>query len=200
MRDFITDGRLIPFLEEEKELLKGTVDFFGVNYYTASYTRYVGPQPWTDTRTAGSLTNATGHVIGPQADSSWLYVYPEGLSATLEWVNKRYSAFSPKLYIFENGVSVPGENNLPVSEAVHDEFRVNYIDLHLKEIEKTIKKGVNVKAYFAWFLMDNFEWADGYGVRFGMIYVDYNDNQKRYLKDSVHFYSDYIKKLQAPLF
>ena len=59
--------------------------------------------------------------------------------------------------------------------------------------------GVNLQGYFAWSLMDNFEWADGYGVRFGMIYVDYNNNQKRYPKDSIYWYSDYIKKSSSTL-
>lgn len=54
------------------------------------------------------------------------------------------------------------------------------------------KHGLNIKGYFAWSYMDNFEWADGYSVRFGMVYVDYNDNQRRYKKKSILWYSDFI--------
>ncbi len=197
MRDLITDGRLIPFSDDEKQLVNNTVDFFGLNYYTAMYTMWVGTEK-SDTGTQASLTNKTGHVIGPMADSNWLFVYPQGLSDTLEWINKRYSAFSPKIYIFENGVSVPGESNLPISEALHDSFRVDYYRDHLNEIQKTIENGVNVKAYFAWSLLDNFEWADGYSVRFGMVYVDYK-NLNRYLKESAYFFSDFIKRQQSML-
>ena len=54
--------------------------------------------------------------------------------------------------------------------------------------------GVNVVGYFAWSLMDNFEWADGYSVRFGLVYVDYNNNQTRYIKDSAKWFSKMIQK------
>jgi beta-glucosidase/6-phospho-beta-glucosidase/beta-galactosidase len=75
MRDLITDGRLIPFSDDEKQLVNNTVDFFGLNYYTAMYTMWVGTEK-SDTGTQASLTNKTGHVIGPMADSNWLFVYP----------------------------------------------------------------------------------------------------------------------------
>lgn len=63
-------------------------------------------------------------MIGPYAESTWLTIYPEGFRKLLKWVDNRYN--HPKIYVFENGVSVPNENNLPISEAIHDEFRINY--------------------------------------------------------------------------
>jgi beta-glucosidase len=109
------------------------------------------------------------------AESSWLLVYPQGLRGLLKWVDKRYN--HTPVYVFENGVSVPGETSLPIEEAVHDTFRLNYYNDYISNMASAINEdGVDVRGYFAWSLMDNFEWADGYNVRFGMVYVDYNDN------------------------
>lgn len=143
-----------------------------------------------------SPTNASGHAIGPRAESPWLYVYPQGIRKLLNWIDQRYSTPSLKqsICIFENGVSVPNENSLAIADALHDQFRVEYYQGYLQNVKDAITiDGVNVVAYFAWSLMDNFEWADGYSVRFGMTYVDYKDNQARYLKDSAFWYSQYAK-------
>jgi len=83
---------------------------------------------------------------------------------------------------------------LPIEEAIKDTFRLNYYKDYIGAIDDAINKdGVDVRGYFAWSLMDNFEWADGYNVRFGMTYVDYEDNQKRYIKESGYWYSDWVK-------
>ena len=74
-------------------------------------------------------------------------------------------------------MSVPHENDMPISEAIHDTFRVDYYKGYIKNaIDAMTIDGVNLGGYFGWSLMDNFEWADGYSTRFGMTYVDYNDN------------------------
>lgn len=79
--------------------------------------------------------------------------------------------------MFENGVSVPGESLLPISLAVHDDFRVNqYRDYIANVIDAITLDGVNLKSYFGWSLLDNFEWGDGYNTRFGMTYVDYKND------------------------
>jgi beta-glucosidase len=138
------------------------------------------------------VTGRDGKLIGPPSESSWLYVYPEGLRGILKWIDKRYN--HPIIYVFENGVSVPKENDMPIQEAINDTFRVNfYKDYIQNAIEAMTTDGVDLRGYFAWSLMDNFEWADGYSTRFGMTYVDYKDNQKRYIKDSLAWYSQFTK-------
>lgn len=98
------------------------------------------------------------------------------------------------IYVFENGVSVPNENDMPITQAVHDTFRLDFYKGYISNaITAMTEDGVNLGAYFAWSLMDNFEWADGYSVRFGMVYVDYEDNQKRYVKDSLAWYTQFTK-------
>jgi beta-glucosidase len=135
--------------------------------------------------------NKTGNLIGPFGESSWLNVYPTGFKSLLLWIDARYN--HTKLYCFENGVSVPKENDLPISEAIHDDFRINNYKTYLRAMNEAMKAGVNLHGYFSWSLLDNFEWSDGYSVRFGMVYVDYQNNQKRYIKDSAIWYSSYIK-------
>jgi len=131
-----------------------------------------------------------GQPIGMKADSDWLYVVPWGFRKLLNWIKNRYS--NPTLIVTENGVSVPGESNMLLRDAVNDTFRVNYYNDYLTEMQNAMSDGVNVKGYFAWSLMDNFEWADGYSKRFGLYYVNFT-NQERTMKTSVKFYSTYIQ-------
>ena len=99
----------------------------------------------------------------------------------------------------ENGVDAPGESTLPLTLAIKDTFRVNYISSYLENVRLAIVEDkVNVKGYFVWSMVDNFEWANGYTVRFGITYVDYAHNQTRYLKDSFYWYRDYIAKQKNP--
>ena len=83
---------------------------------------------------------------------------------------------------------------MPLAEAVHDSFRLNFYKGYIQNaIDAITIDGVRLFGYFAWSLMDNFEWADGYSTRFGMTYVDYENNQKRYVKDSLIWYSQFTR-------
>jgi beta-glucosidase len=150
-------------------------------------------------------TNSEGHLIGPAGQSVWLSVYPPGIRGVLNWVSNRYG--HPLIYMFENGVSVPHESDIPIAQALHDDFRVDMYRGYIKNmIDAVTIDGVNLKSYFAWSLMDNFEWADGYHTRFGLTYIDYKNDQKRYIKDSFIWYSmftqtyDYYPKFINPYF
>lgn len=126
MKEYIND-RLPQFSDDEKKLVKGSFDFIGVNHYTTSYVIHTGIPGigmQTDPRLIPSPLSMQGEPIGPRAESKWLYVYPEGMRGLLNWIADRYN--NTKMYVFENGVSVPGENDLPIEEAIHDDFRANY--------------------------------------------------------------------------
>ena len=121
MTDILTDGRLPTFTEDEANMVKGSVDYIGFNQYTSTYimnTNNPGGDWSSDPHTSMNAVNASGHRIGPQAESPWLNVYPEGIRGAINWVDSRYN--KPLIYIFENGVSVPGETKLPIQEALHD--------------------------------------------------------------------------------
>jgi len=186
-------NRLPTFTAEQQRLLKGSWDYFGFNHYTSNYVFFdnsTGTPDWGRDQKAGSTPYRDGKLIGPRADSDWLFVVPWGIYRNLRWIADRYD--NPPIYITENGVSVPNETELPLSEALHDQFRVDFYSQYIGNVSLAIRDGVNVKSYFAWSFLDNFEWADGYNVRFGIHYVDYNDGLKRYAKDSAKWFQNFI--------
>ena len=98
---------------------------------------------------------------------------------------------SPEIMITENGVPVP--DGLDFDGRVRDERRIRYLRDHIAQVHRAIDKGVPVKGYFHWSLMDNFEWAHGYGQRFGLVYVDFK-TQQRTIKDSGRWFSEVIRQ------
>lgn len=183
-------GSLLPaFTDSEKKLLKGSYDFFGLNHYTS---RYISSAPITRDNPSGIQSHTDdvyGNPIGPVADSDWLIVVPWGFRNLLEYVWRRYQT---PIIVTENGCDVPNEGKLPLAQALQDTFRVNYYDQYLKNMLKAIDSGVQMKGYFAWSFMDNFEWADGYAKRFGVTYVDYASGLTRYSKASSKFLTDFF--------
>ncbi|GLT60700.1 hypothetical protein SLA2020_334560 [Shorea laevis] len=137
-----------------------------------------------------SCVNLTGEwmgiPIGPKAASDWFYVYPQGIYQLLLYIKYKFN--DPAIYITENGVDEVNDGTL----SLEDDMRIDYYNRHLPFVESAIKNGVNVKGYFAWSLLANFEWADGYTVRFGIIYVDYNKGLKRYRKKSAAWFKQFL--------
>ncbi|SMB80292.1 GH1 family beta-glucosidase [Deinococcus hopiensis] len=142
------------------------IDFLGVNYYSRS------------------VNGASGNV--KPAESSYTHmgweVYPQGLTDLLVRLKDDYTL--PPIYITENGAAYPDRLS---GQEVHDPERVRYFQQHLGAVAEAVRQGVSVDGYFAWSLMDNFEWAHGYDKRFGLVYVDYA-TQQRTLKDSARWY------------
>ncbi|KAL1210840.1 Beta-glucosidase 17 [Cardamine amara subsp. amara] len=89
---------------------------------------------------------------------------------------------------------MPSENNksLPLNKALNDEARVKYLQLHLSALLEAVKQGADVRGYYMWSLMDDFEWTHGYKYRFGLVYVDFQDGLKRYLKNSALWYRHFL--------
>jgi len=114
-------------------------------------------------------------------------IYPECIYQVL----KKYDAYEnmPEIYITENGASF---TDIIDNGAIHDTSRVHYLQDHLKEILRAQREGVKVKGYFVWTFLDNFEWAEGYHPRFGLIHVDFK-TQKRIIKDSGNWYKHFLK-------
>lgn len=105
-----------------------------------------------------------------------------------------WERYGKPVIISENGMS--SHDWISVDGQVHDPARIDFMTTYLDQLEKAADEGVELAAYFAWSLLDNFEWASGYSDRFGLVYVDY-PTQKRILKDSAYFYRDYIKAFEA---
>ena len=94
------------------------------------------------------------------------------------------------VYITENGAAY--EDALSLDGKVHDTYRANYLETHLRAVEEAVRRGVDIRGYFVWSLLDNFEWLFGYAKRFGLVYIDY-ETLKRIPKDSFYAYREYIK-------
>ncbi len=186
-----TLGKLVDRLivkSGDLETIK-TLDFLGVNYYTRGVMKY-------DPR----VPIVRAQQIRPEgSDYSQMWeIYPPGIYNLLTRVWNDYykpalarGETMPTLLVTENGVPVP--DSLDADGKVHDEQRIRYLHDHLTQVHHAINDGVDVKGYFAWSLMDNFEWALGYDPRFGLVYVDYQ-TQKRTVKDSGRWFAKVIKK------
>ncbi|XP_030953584.1 beta-glucosidase 12-like isoform X2 [Quercus lobata] len=196
MRSLVKD-RLPKFTKEQSKQLNGSYDFIGLNYYTAKYAAYA-PQPNGDRASyltdasANLTTSRNGILIGPPAASNWLYVYPRGFRDLLLYIQKKYH--NPLIYITENGYDEFNNATLSLKEALVDSIRIDYHDKHFVYLHRAIKEGVNVKGYFAWSLLDNFEWSSGFSVRFGLNFVDYKNGNKRYPKHSARWFKNFLKK------
>ena len=149
------------------------LDFLGVNYYTRNFSST--GNPWD--------VHSTGNEV---TDMGW-EVYPQGLTELLCRLHKDYSV--KRLRVTENGAAFKDEM---LNGEVNDERREAYLREHIKATHDAQVQGVPVDAYFAWSLMDNFEWASGYEKRFGLIHVDYA-TQQRIPKRSAHWYARFLK-------
>lgn len=199
---------LPKFSRLEQWLLKGSTDFFGINHYSSKYVKdgsHNNNDPSDAEKVIKLYYDKDGLPIGPRADSEWLWVVPWGMRKLLSWIDQRYHY--PIIYVTENGVNVPGESKIyedatrsnedtqALARALNDTFRVKYYEDYLAEVKKAIElDGVDVRGYFAWSFVDNFEWADGYDKRFGLHFIDYNNNLKRHPKQSAKWFAQFIAK------
>ncbi|TKX18481.1 beta-glucosidase-like protein 4 [Elsinoe australis] len=199
MREQLGD-RLPQFTTEERSLIKGSNDFYGMNHYCAHYIKHrTSPPEHADHlgNTEQLPTNVNGEYVGPETESDWLWPNPAGFRHLLKWISDR--AGGPTIYVTENGTSIKGENELPVEQILEDNFRLNFYQGYIKAMAEsfTLDK-VNVRGYMAWSLMDNFEWAEGYACRFGTTFVDYKNGQKRIPKKSAkeinNIFNQYLGK------
>jgi len=161
-----------PVQDGDMDIIATPMDFMGINYYSRSVVRAEGSY---DVRSSGLEVT----------EMDW-EVYPQGLTELLVRLHQDYPV--PSLMITENGGAF---KDLLVNGQVHDADRVRYLQTHIAAVHQAMQQGVPMKGYMVWSLMDNFEWASGYAKRFGIVYVDY-DTQQRTLKDSVKWYRDFL--------
>ena len=189
--------RLPNFTPEEKALVHGSNDFYGMNHYCANYVKHREGTPEPEDFLGNLETlfwNKNGDCIGEETQSPWLRPCPPGFRDLLVWLSRRYGY--PKIYVTESGTSIKGENDMSMEQIMEDDLRFRYYDDYIKAMATaSALDGVNVRGYFAWSLMDNFEWAEGYETRFGVCYVDYENGQKRYPKKSAKHLGPLFKSL-----
>lgn len=183
--------RLGPRLQSLPEAYSGRtfIDFFSLNHYTS----FVVSENRNDVYDFFHDPQTNYHPIPYHArsDSYWLYNVPEGSYEITRYLGERYASFfkNHNLVITENGVSMHNTYN-----KTQDSFRIQFIDQYLNSIMFAAEQtNISFSHYFIWSLFDNFEWSSGYTERFGIVYVDFHDPQrKRSLKDSAYW----IRSLQ----
>ncbi|HEY2044509.1 MAG TPA: GH1 family beta-glucosidase [Jatrophihabitans sp.] len=176
---------------DDLAVIAGKLDFYGLNYYNPTL---VGAPSAGDAEPAIPLLRGLPFdfkaIEGyPRTDFDWPVV-PDGLREVLVDLKSRYPDIPP-IYITENGCSYG--DGPDATGRVADERRVAYLDSHLRAVHQAIAEGVDVAGYFCWSLMDNFEWAEGYRQRFGLVHVDY-DTLVRTPKDSYYWYQQVIAR------
>ncbi|KAF8104077.1 hypothetical protein N665_0181s0096 [Sinapis alba] len=189
----ILKERLPRFTATEALLVKGSYDFIGVNYYMTQFAKAVPPanpnrlSVMTDSHTHLSYINKDGPISRcPFGD---VYYHPRGILNVLEYFKENYG--NPKVCITENGFRSLDSNRL-ADEIKNDHERIEFICSHLCFIRSAIESG-----YFVWSLGDNYEFCDGYTVRFGLTYIDFaNITHIRDLKSSGKWYQEFLKPKQ----
>ncbi|WBO66449.1 GH1 family beta-glucosidase [Streptomyces camelliae] len=180
-------GELMPGddVSADLKVIAEPVDWYGINYYAPTR---VGAPGGTDSEYGGlalpaELPFSVREIEGrPTTDFGWPVV-PEGLTELLTGFRERYGEKLPPIVITENGCSYEG---------LDDQDRIAYLDAHLRALHTALESGVDVRGYFVWSLMDNFEWAEGYARRFGLVHVDYS-TLERTPKASYHWFRDMLR-------
>ncbi|WP_431931786.1 GH1 family beta-glucosidase [Nonomuraea jabiensis] len=165
--DFVRDGDL--------DLIAAPLDGLGINYYNP--TRIAAPTdeglPFTEAGVTGYPTTAFG----------WPVV-PDGLRELLTGLKSRYGSALPPIHITENGCST--------DDTLEDQSRIEFLEGHIAAMRRAMAEGVDVRGYFVWSLLDNFEWAEGYHQRFGLVHVDF-ETQRRTPKASYRWLREHIR-------
>ncbi|KAJ6815482.1 beta-glucosidase 6 [Iris pallida] len=192
MRKRVGD-RLPKFSADESALVKGSLDFVGINHYTTFYAKknetdiiHILLNDTLSDSGAITLPFKDGKAIGDKAASIWLYIVPQGMRSLMNYIKQKYN--NPPVYITENGMDDSNNPFIPIKNALKDEKRIGYLKGYLGNLSAAIREdGCDVRGYFVWSLLDNWEWAAGYTSRFGLYFVDYRNGLKRYPKDSVQW-------------
>ena len=175
------------FTDEDMHLIHQPIDFLGINYYTRSVTRH-DPGAWP-VRAASVRQHDHAYT-----ETGW-EVYPPALTRTLLWVKERYGDIPQ--YITENGAAFYDPPQ-PVNGRIDDPLRIWYYREHLLAAHDAMKQGVDLRGYFAWSLLDNFEWSLGYSKRFGLVHMNYQ-TLERTPKASARYLAEVIRTSGASL-
>jgi beta-glucosidase len=187
--DVLDDFRSVSDLEHVRDgdlaQIARPVDALGVNYYRRHHVRAVrnasARPPASSWPGSPDVDIVAPHV--PKTASGWA-IEPDGLGEVLERVHKEYDA--PPLYVHEAGAAFDDEPG--ADGRIDDVERIEYLDAHLHALHDALESGVDVRGFFVWSLLDNFEWAEGYARHFGLVHVDF-ETLRRTPKASAHWYA-----------
>ncbi|KAG6678726.1 hypothetical protein I3843_14G093300 [Carya illinoinensis] len=193
----LVGSRLPNFTEAQSNMLKGSFNFLGANYYTARYADDSKSSSsvnlsYTTDRHVNLTTEKDGIPIGEPTSTSWLYIYPRGIQELILYIKRNFC--NPPIFITENGYVDVNNSSLPIEDFLNDRSRLKYIRLHLSSLLNAIKGGVDIKGYYIWSFLDDFEWELGYTLRFGINYVDFKNGLRRYMKHSALWFKEFLQQ------
>jgi beta-glucosidase len=184
--DFARAGARLPITGDDAQLIAAPIDWIGVNYY-APHIVAPGQDPG---RRSPFIPGDAVTMVGTTEDVTALGwpVRPHSFAALLRRLHRDYPGVP--LYVHENGAAF--HDAVSTDGTIDDPDRCGYIARHIDAVRAVVRDGVDVRGYFAWALMDNYEWAEGYRMRFGIVHVDFA-TQRRTLKSSARWYSDLVR-------
>ncbi|MFI0861146.1 GH1 family beta-glucosidase [Streptomyces smyrnaeus] len=166
-------------VEDDLEVIGEPLDWYGINYYRPTLVGAGGEGgEFAGVDIPAEVPFTLHETPGRERTGSGWAVVPEGLTETLRTLGERYGDRLPPVLITENGCAYP--------DRTHDSRRIDFLDAHLRALHTALAEGADVRGYFVWSLLDNFEWAEGYTQRFGLVHVDYA-TLERTPKDSFHW-------------
>lgn len=192
-------GSRLPTISSELSAkLRGSFDYIGINHYTTLYatsTPTLSPDN-TESLYPDSMVYLTaerrGVPIGERTGMDGLFVVPRGIQKIVEYVKELYD--NPAIIITENGYAESKDSSSTLQESLNDTKRITFHGDCLSYLAAAVKNGSDVRGYFVWSLLDNFEWAFGYTIRFGLYHVDFFSDQKiRYPKLSAHWFTQFLQ-------
>jgi beta-glucosidase len=182
-------GADLSFVQEgDLRKISAPVDFLGINYYFRNTVREAPAEEGQSVPFADLGARPVVPHAGEKTAMGWP-VEPEGLTEMLVRIKDEYA--DVPIYVTENGRAV--NDYIDPEGGVDDEERIAYLDSHFRAAHEAIERGVNLLGYMVWSLLDNFEWAEGYSKRFGIVFVEYG-TQRRVPKSSARWYSEVIKR------
>lgn len=182
MIKWFEEKNLMPEIEEDMDIISTSLDFVALNYYKAVYKKY-DKDNWPM-----EITSVKNKGTKEFDDLGYNQIYPQGIYEFIMDIQQNYDPI--KIFIGENGI--PTHDIVDRNGEINDSNRIDYLYRHLEYVHKAIEDGANVKGYFLWSLLDNFELSHGYAFRFGLTYVDF-DTKKRILKKSAYWYKNVIE-------
>lgn len=176
-----------------------SLDFIGINHYTSLYAKndrtrvrkFILQDASSD---SGVITTSSRHgiPIGEKAASSWLHIVPWGIRKLARYIKDKYG--NPPVIITENGMDDRNRHFISLNKALQDDKRISYHKDYLSNLSAAIREDeCDVRGYFVWSLLDNWEWNYGYTKRFGLYYVDYQNNLTRIPKSSVKWFKKLLR-------
>ncbi len=179
-----------PIEEGDLAIISAPLDFLGVNYYSRMLVQnYAEDAPAPEKSLHPDSYQAIERIDGSSYTEMGWEIFPAGLANILTRIHSEYGLQS--LVVTENGAAFA--DHWDGNDRVHDQQRIDYLRIHIQALAEVRQQGVPVQGYCVWSFLDNFEWAEGYRKRFGLVYVDY-PSQRRIVKDSGYWYANFIRR------